>query len=288
MRLINNAVVKEGDLYASSAPLLNISYGGFNRYIPTLGAIGPDGKPYAEFLSQTPYVKMNVIPVLMGYPKFFDYMPNPEMWIAMVKAFMETHPQTIDGLNTSISVEFDETNVTRSEVLEEAINSTRERSQITHTYKEKANRTYQNFLDVWIRYGIMDPDTLSVGVTEYINDLDQIGGIYLPHFKGCTMMYIEPDLTRKKVVNAWFCTNMQPKGTGDITGKSDIKSGAETLDLSISFTSITLSNQAVKDLAAKLLANMNIFKRLPDIDIIPSSQTIDPNISVHNNRYDQK
>ena len=49
MRVINNAVVKKGDLYASSAPVLNISYGGFNRYIPTIGAIGPDGKPYAEF-----------------------------------------------------------------------------------------------------------------------------------------------------------------------------------------------------------------------------------------------
>ena len=288
MRVINNAVVKKGDLYASSAPVLNISYGGFNRYIPTIGAIGPDGKPYAEFISQTPYVKMNVIPILMGYPRFFEYMPNPEMWISMVKAFMEVHPQTIDGLSTGITVEFDETPVTRSEYLEEAVNSVRERSSITHGYKEKANRTYQNFLDIWIRYGIMDPDTTSVLVSEYINDINEISGIYLPHLKACTMMYIEPDLTRKVVSNAWFCTNMQPKGTGDITGKSDIKSSLETLDLSIGFTSITLSNQAVKDLAAKLLANMNIFKRLPDIDILPSTQTIHPNIAVHNNGYDKK
>lgn len=284
-KVMDNAVIRKGDLYAKSAPLLNLAYGGTNRFIASLGT-KINGMTFAEWNSNAPYIKMNVIPVLLDYPKFFDFMPNSDQWIMILKSLMEKLPLTIDGLNSTINVEFDESPATRHEVLEEATNSTRERSSITYNFKERANRSIQNFLDIWIRYGIMDPDTSTALVSQFIDSPDQYNGIYLPNFKSCTMMFIEPDLMRKQVVNAWFCTNMQPKTTGEITGKADIRSAAEAPELSIGFTSITLNNQATKELAQSLLDKMQVFKLLPDIDILPSDDTIHPNIAAHNSGFE--
>lgn len=285
-KLMDNAIVKKGDLYAKSSPLLNLGYGGTNRYIPVLGG-KINGTTYQEWIANTPYVRMNVIPVMLDYPRFLDYMPNSSQWIMILKAMMEVQPLSIDGFNSTVNLEFDESPATRHEMLEEATNATRERTSITYNYKERANRSIQNYLDIWIRYGIMDPDTMSPLVTQYIPDPSKVG-IYLPNFKGCTMLYIEPDLLRRSVVNAWFCTNMQPKTTGEISGKADIRSGAEAPELSIGFTSITINNQATKELAQSILSKINVINSIPDVDLLPTDDSVHSEIAAHNSGYDRK
>lgn len=125
----------------------------------------------------------------------------------------------------------------------------------------------------------MDPDTKRALVAQYITDINTIGGMYTPDYYTGTVLFIEPDITQKVVVDAWLCTNMFPKGNGDRTGKRDLRSAGETPELSIEFTSITMNNSAVMTLANKILSSLSVLSKLPDTGIVVPSSEIDSTLA---------
>ena len=243
----------EGRAFSKGAtqPMLDLVHGGQLGFAPDL----------SEWVSNQNYVRKNMFCLLVEAPKFFLAMPDPDKWTATLKALVELHPRSIDGLNAALTVETAETPVGGSgEVQEEVTDVKQARSQPVFTFDEKYGRPIQTFLSDWIRYGLMDPNSkiANVGTLAANRPNDMLADNY-----AATMIFIEPDPTHRKVVKSWLCTNMFPKGTGDIVGKRDITSGSELLSLSIEFTALSQYNLGSNVLAQALLDNINITNANP-------------------------
>lgn len=234
-------------------PILDPMYGGQMGF-------GPDLR---EWVSNAAYIQRNLIPVLFEAPRFFQLLPDGAKLVEILKAMVELHPKTIEGLNSSLTVETGETPVGGAgEVQEEITNVTRARSQPVFGYShDKYGRPFQKFLEFWITNGLMDPATKIANIgtlaTGWPSDM-------LPDQYAMTMMFIEPDPVHRKVMKSWLCTNMFPKGTGDITGRRDLTSALPINELSIEFTAITQVGLGVDILAQRVLDVYNITNANPN------------------------
>lgn len=282
MSKLKEAVLGAGKAYAGNAPVSDISKGGQNGHMARIGKV-EDGKYFDEWISNQAYVRRNIIPIVLSYPKFFDFMPEKEKWIEAYKALIELHPLAIDGLTSGLTVEFDEHAIGGAgEMQEEVTNVTRARSTLSFTFKEKQGKAITKFLDEVIRYGYMDPDTKKPLVANLIKDTSAFGGIYSADFTSGTVIFIEPDILQKKVVDAWLCTNMMFKSNGERLGKRDVRAAGEAPELSIESTSITLNNKAVITLGQSLLEKLTVLSKIPDQDLLPNTNVIDPTIEKAN------
>lgn len=288
MARITDAVLNKEEVYAGSAPALNLRYGGQNGNFARIGMVGPDGKNYDEWISNQSYVQRNIIPIVIRAPKFFNYMPNPQKWIDAYKALIELHPMSITGLTSGLTVSVDEHAIGGAgEMQEEVTDVKRARSNVSMTYKEKAGKAITKFLDYLIRYGMMDPDTKKPLVANFIKNIDDIGGMYTADFYSGTVLFIEPDVTQKVVVDAWLTTNMFPKANGERTGKRDIHSAGDSPELTIEWGGITMNNEVVTTMAEGILQNLTVINKLPDTDMQTSASEIDADVAATQPGYNE-
>jgi len=109
---------------------------------------------------------------------------------------------------------------------------------------------------------MMDPDTKSA----LVGTLGDFGtDVYTPDYYGATVLFLEPDVTHRTVTEAWLCTNVFPKGNGEILGKKEKTAAGETLSLGIEFASITMNNESVRKLAQSFLDKLSIVKSDPSV-----------------------
>lgn len=237
----------------STQPMLDLTYGGQMGFSPDL----------KEWVSNQAYVRRHVFCLLLEAPAAFNLLSdrNPEIWVRNLRALVELHPRTIEGLNAGLTVETAETPVGGGgEMQEEFVDVKQARSQPVFTFDEKYGMPIQTFLRNWITYALMDPNSkvANIGTIGANAPDDMLADQY-----AASMIFIEPDPCHKKVVKAWLCTNMFPKGTGDIIGSRDIGSAMQLQQLNIEFTAITQVGLGVNTFAQKLLDNINITNANP-------------------------
>lgn len=250
----SDALLK-GEAYSWGATnkdeILNLKYGGQFGWAPNL----------TQWVNNQAYVRRNLVCVLLEAPGFFQTMPQPDMWVASLKALFEVHAKSIDGLKGGLEVETDEHAVGGAgEMQQEVVNVKRERSNVTFTFTEKYGLPIQTFLYNWITYGIMDPDTKYAMVSTLANNetTDLLADMY-----SATCLFFEPDPTHTKVVKSWITTNLFPHSTGEIEGKRDLTGSAELLELSIEFGGISQFSLGTNIMAQKILDNMNLTNANP-------------------------
>lgn len=285
---ISDAVLAKGTAYGKGSAALNLAHGGQNGYTSKIGMVDTDGKNYAEWISNSAYVRQNIIPVVLSYPKFLDFMPNSDKLIASYKALIELHPLTIEGLTSGLTVETDSHPIGGGgEEQEEITDVKRAKSSLTITVKEKRGKAVQKFLDMMIRYGYKDPDTKKPLVVKYFTGsaLEAVGGMYTPDYYTGTTLFIEPDITQRVVVDAWLCTNMFFKSNGDRTGKRDIHSAGETVEHSLEIATITMNNEAVLTLADTILQTLTILNTIPDTGMVVPENSINSTIAAAKTGY---
>lgn len=231
--------------------ILDLQYGGQFGWAPDL----------TQWVNNQAYVRRNLICILLEAPGFFQYMPDPDKWVQSLKALVELHPKTIDGLKAGLEVDTDEHAVGGAgEMQQEFVNVKRERSNVTFSFTEKYGMPIQTLLYNWITYGMMDPDTKYALVSTLANGqpTDMLADMY-----SMTCLFFEPDPTHKKVVKSWITTNLFPKGTGEIEGKRDQAGTAELLDLSIEFGGISQFSLGGNIMAQRILDSMNLVNANP-------------------------
>lgn len=288
MAIITDAVLGAGTTYANQgAPSLNLTYGGQMGHMPNFGRIGLDGKLQAEWISSQAYVQHDVIPIVLDYPRFLDFLPSSDKWIGYYKALMELHPISIEGLNATLTVELEEHAIGGSgEMMSEIVNVKRTPSALTFTYKELAGRAIQSYLESFIRYGYMNEYTKQVEVANFISSAAAMGNMYTANFTSGTMIFIEPDITQKVVNKAFLCTNILFEGSGDNLGKRNKTESRQMLDLSISAKCITMVGPQVNALATKLLNAMVAPNLVPGRDMIIPTDGVNSNLAAVDSGYD--
>ncbi len=227
-------------------PMLDLQYGGQQAWTPTL----------TEWVNNQAYVSRPAICILLEAPKMFSVMPDSPKWIASLKALFELHARSIEGLNATLKPEFDTHDVGGAgEKQHEIVNMTREPSVPKFQFVEKYGRPIQTFLDYWMRYGMMDPETkfalLGTLGNSQVRDL-------LADWYAATCLFIVPDPLHKTVDKAWVTTNMMPQGLGEITAKRDLSSGQEILTLDVEFTGMSQFGMGVNKFAQTILNQISI------------------------------
>lgn len=251
---------------AQKSNFLNISKGGLEGNIPQIGKV-VDGTTYENYLASTIYVSQDVIAKVLTTPKFFDLMPTPEILRKIWVALFEEHPKSITGFNSTLNVETDEQEIGgTNEYLQTPKDVKRSRTTVTIEIPEKMNKAVTKFIDMCIRYGIKDPVVKRPLAAQYVTNISAISGGWTPDYYSGSVMYIEPDVTRLSVVDAWFQVQVYFKTTGDRTGKRNLSAGGDSVSLSIETAGITMVGENVIEFAQTLLPSINNLYAIPDTD----------------------
>jgi len=150
-------------------------------------------------------MKRDVIPVVLQVPKGFGLLPNKDAWKEAVKALFEVHAKTIEGLNSSLTVEHQEHQLGLSgATMREPGNVNREATSITlGGVLERYGNPFEILLDVWVRYLMMDPDLKAPLITRVV-DADALPKAWTSEWYSCTVLFIEPDPLYRTVIHAWY------------------------------------------------------------------------------------
>lgn len=254
MSRLSNAILTGQFVNGVPMPMLDPRIGGQQGFGPSL----------TSWVSNQAYVQRPIIPVLLEAPKFFRYLPDFATRVGILKAMVELHAKQISGLNSTHQVDFNEQNTVSGggEVQQEIINVTRERSHPQFTWIDKYGRPFQQFLLDWITYGGMDPDTKVPNIATLVGNIptDMLADI-----STMTCLFFEPDPTHQFVNKAWLCANMFPKTAGDVTGKRDLTSAMDTLELNIEFSALTQTGLGVRNLAQTIFDSMTFTNANPNL-----------------------
>ena len=248
MSRVTNAILQPGKAFAAGHqnPMVDLSYGGQMGYAPDL----------TEWVSNQQYVRRNLICLLVEAPKGFQYLPNPEYWVATLRSLVELHAISIEGLNATLTVETAETPVGGAgQMHEDFVDVKEERSQPTFKWNEKYGMPVANFLRGWITHLLMDPASKFANIATFSGKRpsDMLADMY-----AMTCAFIEPDPTHTKVMKSWLVTNMWPKGTGEITGRRDLTAQGEAVTYDVGFTGIAQYGLGVDAFSQRLLDGINI------------------------------
>lgn len=278
---IDNAFVNPNDAEQYSAdgvPTIDIRNGGQWGLLPRIGGVNNDTAIH-EWMSEQAYQRRDLIPIVLQVPRMFDLMPNSVDWKTAVKAMIEVHAKTIDGLNSSLSVDTNEHELGLSgATFKEVANVTREASSVSITLPEKYGNPFEILLDVWIRYGLMDPDLKAALITRII-PAENLPKAWTADWYTMTVLFIEPDPLYRTPVHAWLVSNMFPTSNPDIIGKKDKQSGRDLKEINLDLGGFALpsTNKRVKQLATTILNSLELWNNDSE-DILLPADKVDPTL----------
>ena len=252
MPRLDNALL-DGQAFSKDTTnaMLNLSNGGYFSWSPN----------HAEFINNQAYIRRNLVPIALEAPRFFQLMPNPDVWVACYKALIEKHCRMIDGYQAGLKASFDDHPVGGAgEVHQEVTDMKRDRSEPVFTFIEKYGRPIQTFLEYWMRYGMMDPETKYAMIGTLANNVPS--DLLADWFTG-TILVFEPNPLHNKIEKAWITTNFAPMNNGEVIGKRDVTAASEVLTLTIPFTGISQYGLGVNKFAQSVLDNIRMANANP-------------------------
>lgn len=230
--------------------MLDLRFGGQHGIAPQLN----------QYISNQSYVSRNLICILIEAPLGFKDLPNPEYWIETLRALVELHAVSIEGLDQTLNVQVEDTSPVggAGEQHQDFTNVTQERSNPVFRWIEKYGRPIESFLRGWVTNLMMDPNSKIANVAT-LRAAEQRPNAMLADYYAATMAFIEPDPTHTKVVKSWLCTNMFPTGKiGEVTGRRDLTQAGVALTYDITFSALTQTGLGVDYYCQQLLNNINI------------------------------
>lgn len=247
-----DAMLGESAFGTGKAPMVNPVMGGQNGWAPVI----------RELTNNQAYMRGQLRCVLLQAPKFFTLMKDPQVWVNTLKAMVEIHAKTIEGLRADLKAEFEEHNVGGAgEVQHELSNMTQERSEPSFTWIDKYGRPFQTMLYYWMTYGMMDPNA-KIALVHTLTGVT-LPEDYLHDWFSMSCLFFETDPTGRKVSKSWVTVNMMPRESGPIEGKFDLSSPREMLTLTIPFTGTSQFNMGGDLFAQQILDRINLENAVP-------------------------
>lgn len=248
MPRITDVFVTSPPYYNHKAPIIDLKKGGQFGHM----------MDYAALASATPYVRQNLIAILLEAPRGFQLMDRPEIWRASLKSIIEEQSKSITGLNSTLVIENVEQAVGGAgEQVAAVSNVTREVSRPVHSVNEKYNMSVATFINSWILELMMDPETKYPNIITRGDKRTQLTD-HLLDFYGATVLYFEPDPIFKHVIKAWLCYFVRPaEGGVAIEGSRDLTTGKEELTADITMTAVSQIGAGPIALAQKILDSLN-------------------------------
>lgn len=242
-----NIVLPSGDSFTAKAfgPVTNMAVPGADGFIPN----------YEYWHASAEYVRPPVIPFLMEAPDAFQILDNPSRLVATLKALMEVHAKSIQGLDQTLEVEYSTTAFGGAgEQMETVAKVKRAQSQPQYDWVERIGKPITKFWNYYILQILGNPDSNIPGAVS--RGQNRPYGMY-PDFTSFTMMFIQADRTQRYVDHAWLCSNMSPKSGAKIEGSRDVTETPQGVTVSIGFTCLQQVGAGVDKLAQAMLDTAN-------------------------------
>lgn len=255
-----NPFVDEGRGIAagSNEPVLSLTKGG------GVGGLVSDTNNYIQ---NALYLKRKLICVVLNTPLGFDLLPNPEMWHQSLKAIMEVHSKSITGIQSSLELEYAESQIAGDGgMIREISNATRAQSTPAHVVQERRGKPVAKVIDEgWILNLLMDPLLKRPRVLALSDEAIDL----MPDKTSMTCLYFDTDHTFRYVSEAWLITDMRPENGTVVEGTTDIAAGSEALEHTLSFNGFQMVGAHIKALAQRELDRINE-AGLPNPDYMPA------------------
>lgn len=237
---------------------------------------------YSMVNSNANYVRPPLIAILIQAPRGFQDLPDPDSWVGALKAMIERHATRIEGLRSTLNVEWQETPIGGAgEMQQDVSNITRERSEPSFTWPEKYGKPFKALLQGWILNLLGDPNNkVPMVITRNLTNRYDM----LPSYRGATVLFIEPDPTHTRVVEAWLTTNMMPNTSGPIEGSRDLTAGMELNEIQVTFSGVTQYGVGVNTYAQKVLESLRL-KNADPFHQPAMIDEIDANVASSENGY---
>lgn len=251
-RLANNVHLQQvGYMEKSHSPAWNPKNGGQHGW----------AENQQTYISNQSHVNRPLVCLVLQAPRIFDYLPHGKMYTETFKAMMEEHSHSITGFDAELSVDFDVTPIGGAgQEQHEVVNVTRAQPEPVHSLTDKRGRPFQKFLEWWIRYALMDPETKHP-LAAILNDprITDLG----PDMISASCLYFVPDTLFKHVDRAWICVNMMPHTQGTSTAQRNKRDAQEILNIEIPFTALSDNSAGAELLAERLMAQIQTFNADP-------------------------
>lgn len=230
-----------GAMNRGGSPMLNLAEGGFFGWSPDL----------ANTLSEQGYVRKPLEVVVLETPRFCNLMPNPDQWHSSFRNLFERKATRVSGFNSGLTVETDDHAAGGAgELMQEPVNVTRARTEPAFSFVDPYGRPIQKLHDIWIRYGIMDPDAkyamLSTLGNRTPTDL-------LADWYSMTLLVYEPDPVRQGVEKAWLTTNFYPLDNGPEEGIRDLTEASSLSRLELRYSGLSTVGNGIKAFAQEIM-----------------------------------
>lgn len=238
-----------------------------------------------QWTSSANYVRQKIIAVLIAEPLLMHYMDNPDAQIAALKSLIELMPQKIDGLNSSVTWEYDGPNVGHAgEKFESVTKASRAVSAPSIEWSERYGMAIARFMTELGRQIILDPDLDHPAIVSSPAYIAAHSPPILPEHQAMTVLFIEPDVTMTNVTNAWLCTNMMPRSGGDILGSKEMAGTNSIVPVTIEYTAFTLTSKPVYVLAKNYLNSLKLNDMKP-LDVRAYYDAISENVDAVQNGF---
>ncbi|QNI20996.1 tail-tube protein [Vibrio phage vB_pir03] len=206
------------------------------------------------------YMRPQVMPVLLQAPLGFKWLPDGAGMTKRLKALVETKAKSITGLNSTLTAEFEEIQVSKSGEMHQTLTKvSRERSNPNFVWNEYRGMPIYKDLSRWMIDLMEDPMTGAPGVIKYQAYADDGYPELLDHLTSMIVLFIQPNHNLTGVDFAYLCSNMKPIS---VPNEAALEYGTArtAVEHAIDFTALTLTSDqvvAVADLAKAYLDSIN-------------------------------
>lgn len=230
-----------------------------------------------EYLSQTPYTSGQIIYLMLRGPTGPALLNDGGLTVATIKSLMEVGSHRIEGLRRSLQPSVNQYEVGgaghefhyHSDVKED-------QSEVTHTMYDRNNGCISRFWEWYYKTFIMDPKTKAPAIVNLGIRPDKI----LPDFYSWVGIYIEPDITQTKAVDAIMIVNQSPKTMPTIEHRRDLTAGREVREIPITLTGTQDTSFGTLAIGQMLLTRITLTGANPQMQPAPLDD-IDADIARH-------
>lgn len=226
---------------------------GLHGITPTIGEADDSGKLLAAWIGSEQYVRQDLIAIPLKAPGALSFLPNSERWVRAWKRLWTDHVKKITGLNSGISIQTGEQEIGRTGQFQEVTTGVKYiRSTLSTEFQEVTLKSMSKFIINLVKYCDEEPITGKPLAADLVS-IDEIAGGWTAELSTGTLLLVEPDISRKLVVEAFYCCNVGPKGDINSESSRDPASGGEIISLPVEWKVIALATPKARELAEKLL-----------------------------------
>lgn len=242
--------ISKSSLYASSFGLekstaINPKIGGQFGWAPNNFA----------YLYEQPYIQQQGIFITLSTPSMFSKIKGAYEFHGILKSMMENRTQSFDGVTIQTTANFVDMEFTGGRVLSFGNDATRDLGTPTHRVIEIEGEPYDKLTNVWINYGICDPDLKVRRMVLLENPGD--GLIDEVTMSG---IYFEPNRNYTDVAHACLALAMAPTNTVQREIKRDKSSAFGLREMDIQFKALMEHDTvAVFEIAKAMFKQMPLY-----------------------------